>query len=228
MFERSRQTFAGRKRAEEERPWVLFDYVVEANSGVTVLHWFENGLVQLLSNYIGNDLAKQAQHWSKKEGRFISIDRPTMIVEYNSNMGGVDLCDMLLSMYRIRHRSTKYYMHIVFYCIGVDVVNGWLLYRRHMTQKNVPAKNHMSLLSLQSEIAVSLCKARKTSGETARPRGRPSSTSPVPAPATSSKKRKAASVPNPNKDIQFDQCGHFTEFQEKCSDVDTAKPVTHT
>ena len=138
-----------------------------------------------------------------------------MVVEYNSNMGGVDLCDMLLSMYRIRHRSTKYYMYIVFYCIGVAVVNGWLLYRRHMTQKNVPAKNHMSLLSFQSEIAVSLCKAGKTSGETARPRGRPSSTSPVPAPATSSKKRKAASVPNPNKDVQFDQCGHFPEFQEK-------------
>ena len=77
-------------------------------------------------------------------------------------MGGVDLCDMLLSMYRIRHRSTKYYMYIVFYCIGVAVVNGWLLYRRHMTQKNVPAKNHMSLLSFQSEIAVSLCKAGKT------------------------------------------------------------------
>jgi len=48
---------------------------------------------------------------------------------------------------------------------------------------------------LPSEIAVSLCKAVRTSGETARPRGRPSSTSPVPA-ATSSKKRKAASVPN--------------------------------
>lgn len=151
-----------------------FDYVVEANSGVTVLRWFDNGLVQLLSNYIGNDLATQARRWSKKEGRFISIDRPTMVVEYNSNMGGVDLCDMLLSMYRIRHRSTKYYMHIVFYCIGVAVVNGWLLYRQHMTQKNVPAKNHMSLLSFQSEIALSLCKAGKTSGETARPRGRPS------------------------------------------------------
>ena len=46
-----------------------FDYVVEANSGVTVLRWFDNGLVQLLSNYVGNDLALQAQHWSKKEGR---------------------------------------------------------------------------------------------------------------------------------------------------------------
>ena len=45
-----------------------------------------------------------------------------MVVEYNSHMGGVDLCDMLLSLYWIRHRSTKYYMHIIFYCIGVAVV----------------------------------------------------------------------------------------------------------
>jgi len=37
-----------------------FDYVVEANSGVTVLRCCDNGLVQLLSNYIGNDLALQA------------------------------------------------------------------------------------------------------------------------------------------------------------------------
>ena len=81
----------------------------------------------MVSNYVGNDLACRARRWSKKEGRFIEIERPTMVVEYNSHMGGVDLCDMLLSLYRIHHRSTKYYMHIIFYCIGVAVVNGWLL-----------------------------------------------------------------------------------------------------
>ncbi|KAL9981764.1 hypothetical protein ACROYT_G010511 [Oculina patagonica] len=191
-----------------------FDYVVEANSGVTVIRWFDNGLVQLLSNYIGNDLAAQARRWSKKEGQFINIDRPAMVVEYNSNMGGVDLCDMLMSMYRVCHRSTKYYMHIVFYCIGVAIVNGWLLYRRQMTQKNVSSKNHMSLLLFQSEIAVGLCKAGKTTGEVARPRGRPSSTSPASA-AEPSRKRKATSAPNPTRDVQLDQCGHFPMFQDK-------------
>lgn len=37
-----------------------FDFVVEVNSGVTAIRWFDNGLVQLLSNYVGNDLAAQA------------------------------------------------------------------------------------------------------------------------------------------------------------------------
>jgi len=43
-----------------------FDYVVEANSGVTVLWLFDNDLVQKVSNYVRNDLTSQAQHWSKK------------------------------------------------------------------------------------------------------------------------------------------------------------------
>ena len=172
----------------------FFDYVVEANSGVTSLRWFDNGLVQLVSNYVGNDLASQARRWSKKKGRFIHIERPSMVVEYNSHMGGVDLCDMLLSLYRIRHRSTKYYMHIVFYCIGVAVVNGWLLYRRHMDQKNVPAKKQLSLLKFQTDLGESLCKADKVCGEGARPRGRPSSTFPVPAAEPSKKKKGSIST----------------------------------
>lgn len=31
-----------------------FDSVVEANSGVTVVRWFDNGLVQMVSNFIGS------------------------------------------------------------------------------------------------------------------------------------------------------------------------------
>ena len=37
-----------------------FDFVDEVNSGVTVIRWFDNGLVQLLSDYVENDLAAQA------------------------------------------------------------------------------------------------------------------------------------------------------------------------
>lgn len=168
----------------------------------------------MVSNYVGNDLPSQARDWSKKEGRFVDIERPTMVVEYNSHMRGVDLYNMLLSLYRIHHQSTKYSMHIVFYCIGVALVNGWLLYRWHMVQKNLPARNQLSLLKFQAELAASLCKLGKLCGEAVRWRGRPSSTSPVPA-ATPSRERKAASIPNPTKDIQLDSVKHFPQFQDK-------------
>ena len=42
-----------------------FDSVVKTNSGVTVLRWFDNGLVQMVSNFIGSDVATQARQWSK-------------------------------------------------------------------------------------------------------------------------------------------------------------------
>ena len=192
-----------------------FDSVVEANSGVTVLRWFDNGLVQMVSNFIGSDVATQARRWSKKGRRFINIERPAMLVEYNSHMGGgVDLYHMLRTMYRVHHRLTKYNMHNVFYCIRAAVVNGWLLHRRHMHQKRVPQKKHMPLISFQSAIAASLCQAGKTSAGAARLRGRPSSSSPTPVDMPS-KKRKSSFMPNPVEDVRLDQCGHFPVYEKK-------------
>ena len=78
----------------------------------------------------------------------------------------------------------------------------------------MPAKNQLCLLKFQADLAASLCKAGKICGEAVRQRGRPSSTPPVPV-ATPSRKRKAASVPNPTKDIQIDQVGHFPVLQDK-------------
>jgi len=72
----------------------------------------------------------------------------------------------------------------------------------------------MSLLMLQTETAVGLCKAGKLSAAAARPHGRPSSTSPVSA-TKPSRKRKATSAPNPTRDEQFDHCGNFPVIQEK-------------
>lgn len=101
-----------------------------------------NGLVQLISNYIGNNDDKEARQWSTKEKKFINIFRPLTVEEYNKHMDGVDLGDMHVDGH-IELRSTKNYTDIVFYCMNLAVVNGWLLYRRHCSQKDVPDKNQM-------------------------------------------------------------------------------------
>ena len=91
--------------------------------------------VPILDNhYVGHDLGTKAQRWSKKENKFIEINRPKIVANYNAHMGGVDLCDMLLETYRVRQRTIKYYFHIFYYCIGISVVNSWILYRRHIEQ----------------------------------------------------------------------------------------------
>ena len=72
------------------------DHVVAANSGICIVHWYDNNTVQLISNFVGHNLGSKARRWSKKDNEFIEIDRPQIVENYNAHMGGVDLCDMLL------------------------------------------------------------------------------------------------------------------------------------
>ena len=184
------------------------DSVVEANSGITVVRWMDNGIVQLISNYMSGEDGPAARRWCEKEREYVQIERPLIIHEYNIHMGGVDLCDMLLSLYRIGHKSVKYYMHIVFYCIGISIVNAWLLYRRHSGQMDIPKKKQLTLLKFQAQIGHSLANAGKICK---LKRGRPSNdVLEVPC-----KQRRPPSVVTPTIDICKDKVDHFPEFHEK-------------
>lgn len=43
----------------------------------------------------------KCKRWSKENNSHVHVDRPNTVAAYNSLMGGVDLCDMLLELYRI-------------------------------------------------------------------------------------------------------------------------------
>ena len=137
------------------------DHVVDVNSGVAIVQWLDNNAVHLRSNYIGNELGTQAKRWDKKQKKFVYVDRPRIVEDYNQYMGGVDLMDMLLSTYRVRQRTIKNYMHIFYYLLGISINNGWLLYRWHKNQEMVPKKQQLSLLDFHVAIADCLCKANK-------------------------------------------------------------------
>jgi hypothetical protein len=51
-------------------------------------------------------------------------------------MGGVDLLDSLMGLYRITIRSKKWYHRLFFHFLDMAVVNAWLLYRRARSQQN--------------------------------------------------------------------------------------------
>jgi len=90
-------------------------------------------------------------------------------------MGGVDLIDILISLYCINVRSKKYYMKIISHLIDLSLVNAWLLYRRHCSQINVPKKRMMSLLTFRVNAAEALLKSAPPAPPAKR--GRPSSKS---------------------------------------------------
>lgn len=186
-----------------------FDWRTDVTSNITVIKWQDNSTVQLASTYVNHAEGRKVRRWSTKDKKYVEIECPLMIQEYNQFMGGVDLCDMLLSLYRIKLRSKRWYMPIFYYLVKVAVTNGWLLYRRHYALL-FPDKNFMSLLDFQIIVANDLTMAGKMTF-VSPPRGRPSTSSGPPA----KRSKPAAAVPIPTGDFRYDSVDHFPDFGEK-------------
>lgn len=118
-------------------------------------------------------------------------------------MGGVDLHNMLVELYRTDIRVKRYYLRIIFHLLDMCVVNAWLLYRRHCKQLNLTFNG---LKDFKADIGHALRMCGKIA---VRKRGRPSN-SPTPPPA----KKQRLSAVRPVADVHYDNLGHFPQHLE--------------
>ena len=128
------------------------DYCTDNNSGIIVVKWVDN-VVQLISNFVGIEPMTSIERWCKKEKKRKDIPYPQIVKQYNKSMGGVDLADMLITLYRIPCKTKRWYQKIFWHLVDIAKVNAWLLYRRHYQQYEDATKNQKSLLVFSSEIA---------------------------------------------------------------------------
>jgi hypothetical protein len=149
-----------------------YDAKVDANSGLCIVHWFDNRAVQVSSTHIGIKPAKMVKRWDKAR-KFTEVPCPAAVAKYNSHMGGVDLFDMLAAMYRVDHKNRKWYRRVFYWILNVTCVNSWILYRRHCHQNGVPQKDVMDLLAFVAKIALCLIMCNKPAALPERKRGRP-------------------------------------------------------
>ena len=88
------------------------DMVVDANSGLAVVRWMDNSAVQFSSLHTALEPMCTIKRWDRKLRKYTDVKCPAIVKEYNEFMGGVDLFDMLMALYKVDHRSAKWYRRI--------------------------------------------------------------------------------------------------------------------
>ena len=132
-----------------------YDYRVETNENIMLLKWYDNKTVHLISNYKSQEPIENVRRWSVAAKQHVNVPRPVIVKEYNTFMGGVDLHDMLVELYRTNIKGRRFYLRIIFHLINMACVNAWLWYRRHCDQKN---EKYRPLLDYVCAIAAGLLK----------------------------------------------------------------------
>jgi len=169
------------------------------------VRWMDKKSVNL-STFVGCEPPGKARRWSQQEKKFVEIDRPSVVNVYNRHMGGVDLLDSLIGLYRTRVRSKKWYHRILFHLIDATVVNAWLLYRRARVQSRI-TEGILPLADFKAAVAESLCKYEKT-----EKRGRRSTE--LQRNLDTKIPRPRSGAPNPQADVRLDAVGHWLEWSE--------------
>ena len=104
--------------------------IVDSKKRVVITTWHDNKRVVMLSNYIGKDPVDTCKWVDRKAGQKTDVERTASIKVYNTFMGGADKADMLLSLYRTKYRSRKWYYRVAFHLFSQAVYNPWMDYEK--------------------------------------------------------------------------------------------------
>lgn len=126
-----------------------YDY--QSSDGVVVCDWFDNRLVTVASNYHSVEPTTTQRRWNSKEKKFVNIPCPNLVTAYNKSMGGVDKCDMMVSLYRMSMKGRKWYKRLFFHFTDLAVINAWTMLRQTTQPK-------LKLVNFKMDVAVALLK----------------------------------------------------------------------
>lgn len=169
--------------------------VVCNKNKIAVVKWFDNKCVTAATSYLDSRPVQVVMRYKKEERRKVPVTCPNIIKQYNYNMGGVDLADMLIALYRTPFRGHRWYLPLFSQMIDICINNAWLLYRRDHQKDLKP----ICLKKFRMQIHEGLLKFERT----------PSNTAQTVPPISSDKIIKAPAVLRPPDAIRFDQIGHM-------------------
>ena len=189
-------------------------FQTDQNTGMVVLRWYDNKCVTLVSTYLSVDESVLVKRWNSAAKSYVDVTCPIIVKAYNTSMGGVDLADMLIALYRCKIKTKRWYLVLLFHAVDIAKVNAWLLYRRFCSQMNVPVKKQLSLLDFVAQLSEGLINTGKL-GRSKQAVGRPKKRSSQQLPEQQPKRGRAPKTLLPDVDSRYDQLGHWACYDGK-------------
>ena len=129
-------------------------------------------------------------------------------------MDGVDLFDMFQSLYRMDHKSKRWYIRIFYWILASSVINVWLSYRKDYVILNKKGQFHdnrdknLTLIQFTMEVSSALVENAKPTPK--KRVGRPALND------TNSSLDASCSLKRPRKtpDIRYDKHEHWPVHRE--------------
>ena len=103
---------------------------------ITGVKWMDKRAVTALSTIHTGEMSTISRSRSVSGG-VETIQKPTMIDQYNKFMGGVDKSDQLVTYYGFYHHSKKWWKRVFFHLVNVSLVNAYLIYCKVTTGRRL-------------------------------------------------------------------------------------------
>lgn len=179
---------------------------------IAAVRWFDNRAVTLISTFAGCEPVTEVTRWNSKTHSHEMVTCPSIVTVYNKHMGGVDLMDSLIGLYRIKIRSKKWYHRLFFHFVDMAIVNSWLLYRRNV---NTDERHILKLHEFKSHVAGVLCRAEeKPTSRRGRPRASANDEDDGQGSTLSLSSKKTVTC-NPLDEIRYDGSGHLPKMTDQ-------------
>jgi hypothetical protein len=122
-----------------------------SEEGILLVKWYDSKEVIVGTNHYSAEPTSQVRRWDKKNKKYVSIPIPALILAYNTGMGGVDRCDQLMSFYRIKTKSVKWYKRVLYHMLDLTLVNAYILYKQITKQPLFEFKLDVALALMYAE-----------------------------------------------------------------------------
>ncbi|XP_054720937.1 piggyBac transposable element-derived protein 3-like [Uloborus diversus] len=98
----SNRTQSGAQKFPSDNIMVRGDYVelCRSDDKMTLVKWKDKKTVLMLSTLCGIEPSDKCRRWSKPDNKKIDVPRPACVRLYNTYMGGIDLQDRFIALYR--------------------------------------------------------------------------------------------------------------------------------